>query len=136
MAWIVCLLRRSWLCDELTKICVLVLALCYLIAMFGIGAHYLIDLVVGFAFANCIGGLLSVQLSWKNTARRHAILFGGILCVGWYIIILFGLPSLQLSIILAWCIFLSSILVSFYLEWNLFREQSRHCSITPHFIEY
>lgn len=125
MAWLICLLRYAWLCDPITKIFMLVLAIGNLIAMFGIGVHYFIDLIVGFAFANCIGGLSAFQLSWGNKARWQAMLFGGLLCLGWYVLIIYGIPVLQTSKILACLIFLASIVLSAGLEWNLFKEHSR-----------
>ena len=106
----------------------LVLAFGNVIAMFGVGAHYLTDLIVGFALANCIGGFSSFQLPLKNAARRQAILIGGSICIAWYVMIIYGIPLLQTSKILAWFIFLTSILVSVRLEWNLFKEYSRAIS--------
>lgn len=128
MAWLICLLRYVWLCDPITKVLMLVLALGNVIAMFGVGAHYLTDLIVGFAFANFIGGLSSFQLPLKNAARRQAVLIGGSICIAWYVMIIYGIPLLQTSKILAWFIFLSSIFVSVRLEWNLFKEYSRAIS--------
>lgn len=124
MAWIVCLLRHAWF-TPITKSPMLILALGTLISMFGIGAHYFVDLIVGFAFANCIGGLCAFRLSWQNTARWQALLFGGLLCLAWYIIIIYGIPFLQLSKILSWSVFLASILLSVRLENQLLLAYSR-----------
>ncbi len=118
-AWIVCLLRQAWLCTREIKIMASVFAFGTVIAMFGVG-HYLIDLIVGFSFANLTGGLCAFHLSWKNKTRIQAILLGGLLCLSWYLIIFYGIPVLQFSKILAWVLFSGSTFLSLYLEFKLF----------------
>jgi hypothetical protein len=119
-AWLICLLRQAWLCEKNIKIMVSIFAFANLIAMFAVG-HYLIDLIVGFAFANCIGGLCAFQLKWQNSARMRAILFGGVLCLSWYLVILYCISLLQLSKGLAWSLYLASLYLSLYLEIKLFK---------------
>lgn len=124
MAWIICLLRSSRLCDPSTKTFFVIIAICTIIAMFGQGAHYFIDLIVGFSFANVIGGLSALKLSWKNPARLQAVVIGFSLCLGWYLLILYGLTVLQLSKVLAWFLFLSSILLGIRIELKLIQQMN------------
>lgn len=126
IAWIICLLRQAFLCDPLSKVLVLFFAFANVIAVFGIGAHYFVDLVVGLAFANCIGGIAASQVCLQNKARYQAILMGGLLCASWYALILYGIPLLQSSKILAWSVFLASILSSLYLERRLFQALAKN----------
>lgn len=119
-AWIICLLRQAWLCDKITKGLASLLAVGTVVTMF-ITGHYLIDLVVGFSFANCIAGLFALQLKWQNPARWQAAFFGALVTVLWYLIIFNGIPFLQLSKVLAWFLFSGSVLLSIYLELNLFK---------------
>ncbi len=128
-AWIICLLRRAWQFDLLTKGLMIGFAMINFIAMFGIGAHYFIDIVVGLAFANCIGGISYVQLPWQTPARLRIIFLGGLLVLSWYIIILYGLPLMQLSKIVAWCIFSASILISLKLEQDLWYHGHRQVNL-------
>ncbi len=120
-AWLICLLRQAWFCGRITKIIVSIFAMGTVVAMFGVG-HYLIDLIVGFSFANCIGGLCASQLKWQNSARLQATLFGALLCLSWYLIIFHGLSFLQVSKGLAWSAFVGSVFLSLYLELKLFKE--------------
>lgn len=120
-AWIICLLRQVWFCKRNTKILITFFIFGNFFAMFGEG-HYLVDLIVGFAFANCIGGLCAYQLEWKNQARLQAIFLGGLLCLSWYLLILYGIPFLQTSKLLAWFVFSASFLLSIYFEYNLFKH--------------
>ncbi|MBA2710743.1 MAG: phosphatase PAP2 family protein [Tatlockia sp.] len=119
-AWIICLLRQAWLCNKEVKVLASIFAFGTVIAMFGVG-HYLIDLIVGFSFANFTGGLCAFHLNWKSKARLQAILLGGLLSLSWYLIIFYGIPVLQSSKILAWTLFLASTFLSLYLEFRLFK---------------
>lgn len=120
-AWLVCLFRSGWQCNKVTKLFLSIWVVGTIIAMFGPGAHYLVDIVVGFAFANCIGGLSAFKLSIRNPVRRQAIGLGFLLCFVWYVIIFYGLSFLQSSILLAWIFFWGSILLSMRIEFCLIK---------------
>ncbi|MFT4058222.1 MAG: phosphatase PAP2 family protein [Legionella sp.] len=135
-AWTITLLRYAWLLDSLTKAFISIFALITLVAIFGIGAHYFIDVVVGLAFVNCVGGISSVQLSYKNYARLFSIFLGGLLCLMWYGIILYGLSLIQSSIMMTWFIFITSILISFKLEQNLYKEYVHEKSLISSQIKF
>lgn len=120
-AWIVCLFRSGWQCNQATKRFVSILGVGTFVAMFGPGAHYFVDIIVGFAFANCIGGLSAHKVSLKEPSRWQAIGLGFLLCIAWYVIIFYGLAFLQVSKILAWMLFLGSILLGVRIEFSLIK---------------
>ncbi len=121
-AWTITLLRYAYLLGAYSKAFIWGVAVATLIAVFGIGAHYLVDIVVGLAFANCIGGLASVQLPLNNRARFCSFVFGGLLCVMWYVLILKELTFFQSSKTIAWSVFSLSVFSSIILERNLIQS--------------
>lgn len=122
-AWSVCLWRHSLRCSRAIRIIVLICVIGTLVATLGLGQHYLVDLVMGFAFATACGGLCAINLPLKQIARRNAIIGGSLLCIIWYFLINFGLPLLRISPLIAWFCYLASIYLTAKLELALMRAQ-------------
>lgn len=120
-AWLICLIRNASLCGRITKIFMAIISIGNFIAMFGIGAHYLVDIIVGFSFANILGGVFAFKIPLSHPARWQAIILGTSLFIGWYLLILYGLAFLQMSKILAWSSFLGSVGISIWLEHKLIK---------------
>ncbi|KTD82189.1 phosphatase PAP2 family protein [Legionella waltersii] len=118
-AWIVCFIRNSFYCGRIMQLFIGIIVIGNLISIFGIGAHYLIDVIVGFSFATAIGGIFSLKIPLSNPARWQAIVIGSGVTIAWYFIIFYGLNVLQLSKIVAWSFFLGSVLIGICLEYRL-----------------
>jgi hypothetical protein len=123
-AWLILLMRHAFGCGGRVRIFMAVVFLANFIAMFGIGAHYLVDIMVGFAFANVCGGLFAYKIPLSQAPRWQAIVIGAALVVGWYGLIFYGLTFLQISKLLAWSFFMGSAGLSFWLEYGLIRTTS------------
>jgi len=54
------------------------------LATLGTGEHYFIDLIVAFPFALMMQALCEYSLSWKDTRRLTALLFGALGTLGWF----------------------------------------------------
>ena len=121
-AWMVFILRYSRLCSNLFKKVIPIYAFLTLLAVFTIGAHYLIDVVVGFAFATGIGGLCIYYAPTKDTRIIAPAILGSLLCISWYLIILYGLPYLALSTLIAWLLFIVSTVLCIYSERLLWKK--------------
>jgi hypothetical protein len=120
MAWVVCLFRNAFFCDKNWKYFIIFCCLGNLISIMGIGAHYFIDLVVGLGFANCIGGLVAVWHSQDRLAWQCFIV-NGLMVALWYLLILRGLPFLNVSFLVAWSLILFSVGIGIFYELQLFR---------------
>lgn len=137
IAWLVCFIRNASFCGRVMQLFVGVVFIGNLVSIFGLGAHYLIDVIVGVAFATALGGVFSLKLPLNNPARWQAIVFGSGLTIAWYFIILYGLDFMQLSKVISWSCFLGSLILSVWLEYRLLSryqfEINRWChTLLPH----
>ncbi len=122
-AWVVCLWRHSLPCTRRIRWLITFWVICTLAGTLGLGEHYLVDLLVGFAFASFTGGLCAINLSIKQPARYMAIVGGALICIGWYLLINFGLELLRISPFIAWFFYSSSVLLTCLLEFKLTSAQ-------------
>lgn len=120
-AWLICLIRHVFLCDRRVKMVMGLFSIGTIIALFGIGAHYLVDVMAGALFANIFGGLFAFKLPYNHPARWFAVILGTLFFLGWYYLILYGLPLLQTARWISWTIFVGSFTLSISLEFKLIK---------------
>jgi hypothetical protein len=89
-----------------------------------LGQHYLIDIIVAFAFAVAIRGVCAVSLPAYSTPRLQAILIGTSLCGIWFLLIFFGLPLLRWSPVVPWILYGSTIIIACSADHKLSRAQA------------
>ncbi len=123
MAWMLCMVRRGLLCNTHIKCLMGIFFIGTIVGVFGLGAHYLVDIVVGLCFANIMGGSFSWRLH-ASSARIQAIVGGAVMMIGWYLFIFFGLTLFESSVILTRIIFILSAALSLWIEYVLIKALS------------
>jgi hypothetical protein len=122
--WALCIWRQMQNCGRKVKFFSTLWLLLLLFSTMALGEHYLIDVVVGIAFATFIRGLCASDIALSTPSRLYAIAVGAALCFMWYILILYKLSFLEFSIYISWSLFLSTIFLARWFEWRLSRAQN------------
>lgn len=136
-AWAICIWRHAQVGNRAIRILSMLWLLGLLISTMALGQHYLIDIVIAFAFMTMIRGNCATSLPINAAPRSYAIFFGAGLCVFWFILIFFGIPLLRLSPIIPWVLYSGSIITSCVIEHRLAAANNRFKNklnylITPH----
>jgi len=131
--WALCIWRHVQSCGRSAQFIATIWLCVLLVSTLALGEHYLIDIVVSFAFTAMVRGICATSLPLNNLSRISAIVTGGGLCLGWFFLIEFGLDLLRLSSILSCSLYFITVGLACLVEYRLtcanFREREMpvHC---------
>lgn len=115
-AWILCLWRYLWQSKPRWRWIISTWAALGLFATIVVGQHYVVDVVVGFAFALTIQSLFTDNIPWSQPIRVFSFLSGLILCSSWFLLIKFGIDLMRITpqiprFLYAFSLFFSSFMI-------------------------
>lgn len=121
--WALCIWRHAQSCGRAMRIGASFWLVCLLVSTLALGQHYLIDIVVAFAFFGLVRGCCATALVWRDKSRIQTILVSGSICIAWFVLVFFGLPLLRLSPVVPWFLYGATIIMICRIEQSLTYSQ-------------
>lgn len=81
-------------------------------ATLGTGEHWFVDLIVAFPFALFVQGIAAYSVSWKNSRRVAAFLFGLLCTLGWLVMLRYGAKIFWSSPLVPWALAGATVVLS------------------------
>jgi hypothetical protein len=102
MAWVLLAWWYSRGLSWLERLIVLTFLVFTAFATLGTGEHWFVDLIVAFPFALFIQAIAAYSLSWKDSRRAAALLFGLLCTLGWLVTLRYGASFFWTSVLVPW----------------------------------
>ena len=102
MAWVLLAWWYSRGLSWLERLIVLTFLVFTAFATLGTGEHWFVDLIVAFPFALFVQAIAAYSLSWKDSRRAAAFLFGLLCTLGWLIALRYGARFFWTSVLVPW----------------------------------
>lgn len=121
MAWVLLAWWYSRGLSWLERLIVLIFGAFTAFATLGTGEHWFIDLIVAFPFALFIQAIAAYSLSWKDSRRAAAFLFGLLYTFGWLVMLRYEPKFFWTSPLLPWVLATTTVVLTIIRQANLAR---------------
>jgi hypothetical protein len=112
MAWVLLAWWYSRGLSRIERLIALTFVIFTVFATLGTGEHWFVDLIVAFPFALFVQAIAAYSVSWKDSRRVAAFLFGLLCTLGWLVMLRYGAKIFWSSPLVPWALAVATVVLT------------------------